>query len=185
MQRMRTPAAERKHSQERLPKGCSYPNLKHRQRGPDLHYYENDRVFVGQINNLPVTRRIPPRKRRLRQNHSGITQNRLPTREVQMLKKPTLCIFFITRYISHSIRHPVPLILFDRSAAGDWLGQFHSISKSLRRRSGNFWRWLCCTSRSRAWSRPSTRAHASARCSLLAHSRSPRGPKTASAVRSA
>src|ERR1035437_1361235 len=68
MQRMRTPAAERKHSQERLPKGCSYPNLKHRQRGPDLHFYENDRVFVGQINNLPVTRRIPPRKRRLRQN---------------------------------------------------------------------------------------------------------------------
>ena len=116
---------------------------------------------------------------------SGMLPNRLPTREVQMLKKPTLCIFFITRYISHSIRHPVPLILFDRSAAGDGLGQFHSISKSLRPRSGTARLCPCCTWRSCARSLPSTRAHASARCSLLAHSRSPRGPKTASAVRSA
>ena len=68
---------------------------------------------------------------------------------------------------------------------GNGLGQPQPISKSPRPRSGIFRRWLCCTWRSRALSRPSTRAHASARCALLSCSRSPRGPKTASAVRSA
>jgi len=68
---------------------------------------------------------------------------------------------------------------------GNGLGQPQPISKSPRPRSGTTRRWLCCTSRSCTRFLPSTRAHASARCSFLWHSRLPREPKTASAVRSA
>ena len=74
MQRIRTPAAEKKYSQEKLPKDAHILKSKHRQRDPDFHFYENDRVFVGQINNLPVTRRILPRKLPCRQR-SAIAVN--------------------------------------------------------------------------------------------------------------
>jgi len=143
-------------------------------RSPD-DFFDTLRISTRPI--LPVKMQTYARNQQLHGvGDSGMLPNRLPTREVQMLKKPTLCIFFITRYISHSIRHPVPLILFDRSAAGDGL----AIHFDLKVSPATVWTARlcpCCTWRSCARSLPSTRAHASARCSLLAHSRSPRGQR--------